>query len=98
MKLLENLYKISSPSGQERAMQKFIMDYCKKNKLDVTAVTPTAPPTVSTTSALCAGKCTSTQACAKNAHRPTSSPTSSAHSTPTKRASRSTKATLSCER
>ena len=30
MKLLENLYKISSPSGQERTMQKFIIDYCKK--------------------------------------------------------------------
>ena len=35
MKLLENLYKISSPSGQEKAMQKFIMDYCKKNQLGV---------------------------------------------------------------
>ena len=37
MKLLENLYKISSPSGQERAMQKFIIDYCKKLQ-DVVAV------------------------------------------------------------
>ncbi len=36
MKLLENLYKVSSPSGQERTMRKFIMDYCKKQQLDVT--------------------------------------------------------------
>ncbi len=35
MKLLENLYKVSSPSGHERTMQKFITDYCKKNQLAV---------------------------------------------------------------
>ncbi len=38
MKLLENLYKVSSPSGQERTMRKFIMDYCQKQPFDVTIV------------------------------------------------------------
>ncbi len=37
MELLKKLYQISSPSGQERAMQKFIIDYCKKLQ-DVVAV------------------------------------------------------------
>lgn len=36
MELLEKLYKVSSPSGQERTMQKFIMDYCKTHLPDVT--------------------------------------------------------------
>lgn len=36
MELLENLYQVSSPCGQERTMRKFIMDYCKKQPLDVT--------------------------------------------------------------
>ena len=35
MELLEKLYKVSSPSGQERTMQKFIMDYCKTHQPDV---------------------------------------------------------------
>ena len=37
MELLKKLYQISSPSGQERAMQKFIIEYCKKLQ-DVVAV------------------------------------------------------------
>lgn len=38
MELLQKLYKISSHSGHEKAMQKFIMDYCKENITELTIV------------------------------------------------------------
>ena len=38
MELLQKLYKISSHSGHEKAMQKFIMDYCKENITGLTIV------------------------------------------------------------
>lgn len=35
MKLLKKLYQISSPSGGETSMRKYVADYCKKNKATI---------------------------------------------------------------